>query len=475
MNNINKLLKTIDEASAKFNSKLPAIEKKMLGELSLLLKGLEVRNGKIASNIANLKLVNGIKGKLERLILSKEYVKDVADFVRSFSTIANTQNDYFKNYAENWNPKAYQKAIQKSAIDNTINSLTGVGVNANVLQPVMNLLRTAVTSGQSYAKLEETIRKTLTETEERSGSLSRYAKTYTVDSIAQFSGEYMAAITKDLDSEWFVYRGSNIETTREFCLHLTKKEYIHKSEIPEILKGIIDGHKCKIYEATGLPYGLKEGTNSDNFMSNRGGWNCQHQLIPVHESSVPENIRNKFNNPKSIYKKIVDIENEIRLNKSFETAVVFDEDGNMIINKVGDETSVSATPEEIKKMKDGIFTHNHPRGYSYPEGSILRIGNSFSREDIMFAINANVSEIRAVTEYYTFTLKRPENGWPDLRTASLYYSHFNMELRKQFGAVIDKSTNQQLTIDRANTVHYHIVAKNFSKHFGIEYTKQKTR
>jgi hypothetical protein len=112
--------------------------------------------------------------------------------------------------------------------------------------------------------------------------------------MAQFSREYMSAIANDLKTDWFVYRGSNIETTREFCKQLTKKEYVHRSEIPEILKGHIDRYRCKIYERTGLPYGMKEGTTPDNFMANCGGWNCQHELIPVPKSQVPTELVQKF-------------------------------------------------------------------------------------------------------------------------------------------------------------------------------------
>jgi hypothetical protein len=38
---------------------------------------------------------------------------------------------------------------------------------------------------------------------------------------------------------------------------------------------------------------MKEGTNADNFIVNRGGWNCGHQLIPVREEAVPKAIRNR--------------------------------------------------------------------------------------------------------------------------------------------------------------------------------------
>lgn len=62
-------------------------------------------------------------------------------------------------------------------------------------------------------------------------------------------------------------------------------------------------------------------------------------------------------------------------------------------------------------MKDAILTHNHPGGWRYSENDIMHIGNSFSVEDIMLAVSQDISEIRAVTPLYTFSMKRPEKGW----------------------------------------------------------------
>jgi hypothetical protein len=129
----------------------------------------------------------------------------------------------------------------------------------------------------------ERLREQLVTMEEKPGMLSKYTKTFVVDAFGEFSGQGNKIIADALDSEWFAYEGSNITTTREFCEHLTKKRYVHKSEIPDLLKGRIDGHQCKMNEKTGLPLGMKEDTNANNFIEHRGGWNCRHQLMPVNE------------------------------------------------------------------------------------------------------------------------------------------------------------------------------------------------
>ncbi|MBQ7388047.1 MAG: hypothetical protein IJW01_01540 [Paludibacteraceae bacterium] len=119
-----------------------------------------------------------------------------------------------------------------------------------------------------------------------------------------FTAQNNKLLTDDLETEWFMYTGSNIETTREFCQHLTEKKYIHRSEIPTILTGKIDDHQCEIYDKTGLPYGMIEGTTPENFQVNCGGWNCRHQLVPVADAVVPADVRRRFEFAKNTRNKL---------------------------------------------------------------------------------------------------------------------------------------------------------------------------
>lgn len=173
------------------------------------------------------------------------------------------------------------------------------------------------------------------------------------------------------------------------------------------------------------------------------------------------------------YRKVVNTENEIRMNEKFETGVLYDKEGNVIIDKRGAATSVSFTAEECAKMKDCIFTHNHPRGWMYPEKSLGRIGNSFSREDIMLTVANDVAEMRAVTPNYTFIMKRPVGGWGiDVKELKVLFDKENARLRKEFEERIYSGT---LTPERASAVHFHILWKRIAKQTGWDYSKSKTR
>lgn len=170
--------------------------------------------------------------------------------------------------------------------------------------------------------------------------------------------------------------------------------------------------------------------------------------------------------------KVVKTENDLRKNKESEQAVVFNEDGDVLIDKRGEATSVGFTSEEVKKMKDAILTHNHPRGWGYEEKSWGRIGNSFSKADLMLAINNDLAEIRAVTPNYTFSMKRPEKGWG---VEAEKFDEVYKSLDKQIFTENTAAINLDLVRpEQANAVHYHSLNKALAKEFGWIYEKRRT-
>jgi|GEM_PF-3452280 len=85
--------------------------------------------------------------------------------------------------------------------------------------------------------------------------------------------------------------------------------------------------------------------------------------------------------------------------------------GKVVLDKTtGQKDEVTFTKAETKKLKDKIFTHNHPSS------------SSFSIEDVSFAIAHDLREMRATSELYLYTLRRPKRGWPELSdVTTLYY------------------------------------------------------
>jgi hypothetical protein len=292
---IKALINHMEDSIGSFQKGIPSIQQGLVDSLVDELRGLQTQQGKILNSVQNLKLIGNIKNKLERLIISEGYKDSVKDFVKAYDAVESLQLQYFAAFAQKFKPKEVLGIIKRQAVDKTLNDLLGQGLQSNVVDAIGDILNVNVTSGGSYASLNDQLLKSVKGTKDTEGILERYSKTITTDSINQYSAQYHETIAADLGLNWGRYVGSNITTTREFCELLTKKEWVHRTELPEIVKGHIDGHSCKLNKQ-GLPLGMIPGTDANNFKIRRGGYNCGHQFFWVPDSAVPNDIKDEFEN-----------------------------------------------------------------------------------------------------------------------------------------------------------------------------------
>lgn len=174
-----------------------------------------------------------------------------------------------------------------------------------------------------------------------------------------------------------------------------------------------------------------------------------------------------------LYASISKRESEIRMNKGFETLVVYNKKGEVLLDKKGQSMSVQYTKEEGRNMKDAIVTHNHPSGWRYPENSIMRIGNSFSKEDLMSAVGSDVLEERVVTPNFTFIMKRPAKGWGiTVEELSKVIDEVDNSILNENNKLIKRRI---ITPEQASITHWHKLCKQISEKYGWEYSKAKTR
>lgn len=297
MADIKKVIETLDTAVSGYEKVVTKSQKKIYEEAITLLHDLDLKNGRVVQSIANLKRLNAIKAKLKAVSNNSEYLAGLGKFVSYFDALAREQREYFtQEFAEAALDKNVDREkrelIQKQAKDNTIAALAGDGLAANVTGRLSDMLTRAVTSGVKFSDLTKELHSYLQGEDGGQGALARYATTYATTAISQFTGQNNKIMTEGLDTDWFMYVGSTMETTREFCDCMVAKRYVNRKEFHKILSGNIDGHQCKMYKD--LPVGMIADTNEENFQVNCGGWNCRHQLVPVHELAVPADVRARF-------------------------------------------------------------------------------------------------------------------------------------------------------------------------------------
>ncbi len=295
---IQELLDTIESAIKGWDDYIPKAEQQFYNRVLDLVKQLDTKEGDIVVSVKNLRLLNRIKVQLKGELINNTYLKQISDFVAFFDKTDAIQNRYFGTIEKGYTAPELLKEISKQAIDDTIESLAGSGVDANVIQPVKDLLTVDVQSGSSWAKMVKDLESMIVSGKIEEARLKKYSSQIVTDAINQYSRQYAQTITADLGLKFYQYVGAMVEGTRPLCKALVNKRYIHESELPTIVKGIVNGKQTPLSKYK-IPLGMIPGTTATNFQTYCGGYRCNHHLIPVDESAVPKYLIDKFKNANS--------------------------------------------------------------------------------------------------------------------------------------------------------------------------------
>ena len=294
-----EILGHLDTASSLFGDALPSSQKRAYARIVALLNDLDTSSGRVVVSSKNLKVIASIRKELSDAILTPEYSKAVDNYIKAFDTVDALNSDYYKLINSDFETTKIFDEVKNQSINGVTESLRGIGLEANISLKIEDILKKNMQSGTSFTDLTDQIRVFMTDTDGSQGALVRYAKTYAVDAINVYNAQYNQLATDDLGLEWYKYVGSLLTTSRPFCKHLidAKKsgmEFIHRSQFDDLLKGRINGETVPLNKKTGLPEGMKEGTNEFNLTIERGGYGCGHQFMPVSSSIVPQSYKNKF-------------------------------------------------------------------------------------------------------------------------------------------------------------------------------------
>ena len=79
----------IDSSISDFEQSIPAIEKRIFKEIQILLSQLELKDGRIKNNQANIKFIRTVvKQKIEEIIINDKYKKSVSKYMGAIEVLA---------------------------------------------------------------------------------------------------------------------------------------------------------------------------------------------------------------------------------------------------------------------------------------------------------------------------------------------------------------------------------------------------
>lgn len=163
-----------------------------------------------------------------------------------------------------------------------------------------------------------------------------------------------------------------------------------------------------------------------------------------------------------------------------EYGMVMDENGNVIWKGTDNrQGSVLIKADGANR----IVTHNHPPQISSKNmADRADGGGSLSKGDLMYAANNNVKEMRAVIGKYSFSIRRPKEGWRKGGwVGDKFYSN-NARAYKVAKQTVDKRIKAYYKSAggkgasagrRVSATYWHLVNKEYAKIQGYTYTKTK--
>ena len=294
MTDLEKLIQAVDGAIDEFDNSLPFIEKDIANKVEILISKLDTRQGKIRPTVKNLRALKELRKEIQKILNSGKYNLAFENLEKSLVTITDANENYFSKMVEDFAAPEVLKEVKSVTLLEMSESLKGSGINSNVIDGMLDIIKNDIYGSANFYDLNKSLREFIISEPDIPSRLARWSKQVVTDTMHQYSATYQQIITDDLGLEWFEYVGGLVKDSRCICDKLVKKHFIHKSEIPEILKGNVDGKHCEIYPKTGLPQGMIADTNKDNIQIYRGGYNCRHLMPAVSKERVPKDIRAKF-------------------------------------------------------------------------------------------------------------------------------------------------------------------------------------
>lgn len=172
-------------------------------------------------------------------------------------------------------------------------------------------------------------------------------------------------------------------------------------------------------------------------------------------------------------------------NLKTERIYAFDKNGKEIAHSSTGSISGTALPDG-HSYKDAVLTHNHP-GAKLSDNIAGRIGRSFSGMDIATTVMQNAAEMRAVTKNYTYSIKRPKNGWgiSSLKEAqkvsteirkkhNKYYDEYSSRARSEYYGGRISADEAKSSFDRADVGGINRALREVAKKYGWNYTRKRT-
>jgi hypothetical protein len=270
---VNETEKAIAIHSDSFLLSINSMGKNLYDELYDFLSRLDMSKGRFVWDESSYALFATLKRNVDSI--SKKaggYGKSYQNLLTGFThldRVIKRQQKKLNNVTISDN---YIKDKTGGFIKKTIAGFNSSNYNVNIVQPTIDGLFNRVYNGASLEDTRVFLKRNLVGTAKNGSKLSNYAEQQARDTLHQYNGQINQKIAEDYNLDGIYYENNLIDDSRPQCVRW-------KTKYNGLLKRSILREEIAWAENYGR--GMIPNTTPQNFMINRGGYNCRHSAIPV--------------------------------------------------------------------------------------------------------------------------------------------------------------------------------------------------
>lgn len=263
-----------------FGQEVILVQKRLYNDFLSLVNQLELDSGGyIKQTAANRAILNRAEVTFNNSISTSGYQDAINRALGTINKLDAVNIAYFESIDSAFKlNRQFLTSLQNSTISTLENLILNDGLNSQIRTPLLQILNQNVNSGGSYAGMVKQVQDYIVGGENE-GKLLRYSKQIVHDTLFQYSRSYQASVTSDLGLVWYMYEGGLMDKSRPFCIERAGR-FFHQKEIESWASLEWQGK-------------MPDTTESSIFIY-VAGWNCRHSLISVHQSIVPKEDIERF-------------------------------------------------------------------------------------------------------------------------------------------------------------------------------------
>lgn len=274
-----------------FLDEIKKLEKSFFSKVLSIIRGFSTKGGKLVNDDTNNQLLLKLRGRLREALADSTLESKTRQFLTNFDKVKDLNRDLLVDI----NKVSYSKieslvnTTQREYVEELTRGLLSQDAqDVGMIKPVQKIMFRQITTGISVSEAENELRRFIKTDEDGLGHLSRYVRTYAMESINRFNGEinHQAAVEFDLDGFSFV--GSLIANSHVNCRQMINGtgslgDYMITDGINEGLYRISDLPKMISIMKSRLSWGKKTTplVNTNNYFVYRNHWGCRHEILPV--------------------------------------------------------------------------------------------------------------------------------------------------------------------------------------------------